>query len=228
MALGNNKYWRYAAIGVAALLAVYVIWGAVTAWAPSRGDYEMQGVVVSEANGAPNWQMLDKTGVDFAYLTATVGDKKRDSQFQANLDAINQAGIREGALHIFDICRLASDQATLFNTTVPRTENALPAAVQLGFSDTCTGRPNRGLVLSEISTFLSQIEAHTGKQGILLITPEFEKAYQVSSAINRNVWLEGNWFLPDYSAKPWVMWTANSRYRINGIDGAVRWAVVRK
>ena len=26
-----------------------------------------------------------------------------------------------------------------------------------------------------------------------------------SKAIDRNVWLEGNWFLPDYSARPWVM-----------------------
>jgi lysozyme len=50
----------------------------------------------------------------------------------------------------------------------------------------------------------------------------------VSSAIDRTVWLEGNWFLPDYSARPWVMWTANTARHIAGVDGPVRWAVVRK
>ena len=63
---------------------------------------------------------------------------------------------------------------------------------------------------------------------ILLLTPKFEKEYKVSSSIDRTVWLEGNWFLPDYSARPWVMWTANTARRVAGIDGPVRWAVVRK
>jgi lysozyme len=72
------------------------------------------------------------------------------------------------------------------------------------------------------------IEAHSGSPAILLLTPEFEKEYQVSSAIDRTVWLERNWMLPDYSARPWVMWTANSERRVDGIDGPVRWAVVRK
>lgn len=228
MAGGKGLYYRWGAILLAVLLGVFVVWNYVAGWAPSRDEYKVQGIVVSQANGKPEWAHLGATGVDFAYITAVEGARGRDAQFQANLEGVQQAGIRYGALHHFDICRLASDQATLFITTVPRNEAALPPAVQLDFSETCKGRPNRALILSELATFLNQIEAHSGSPAILLLTPEFEKEYRVSSAIDRTVWLEGNWFLPDYSARPWVMWTANTARHVDGLDGPVRWVVVRK
>lgn len=228
MAGGKGRYFRVGAIALAVALGIYVVWSYAVGWAPSREEYPVQGIVVSEANGKPRWSELGATGVDFAYLTASEGARGRDAEFQANLEGVQQAGIRYGALHHFDICRLASDQATFFITTVPRSEAALPPAVQLDFSETCKGRPNRALILSELATFLNQIEAHSGSPAILLLTPEFEKEYNVSRAIDRTVWLEGNWFLPDYSARPWVMWTANTARHVSGIDGPVRWAVVRK
>jgi lysozyme len=228
MAGGKSRYFRVGAIVLAVALGVYVIWSYTTGWSPSRDEYSVQGIVVSEANGKPEWSELGATGVDFAYITASEGARGRDSQFEANLEGVQQAGIRYGALHHFDICRLASDQAALFITTVPRSAQALPPAVQLDFSETCKGRPNRALILSELATFLNQIEAHSGTPAILLLTKDFEEEYKVSSSIDRTVWLEGDWFLPDYSARPWVMWTANKARRVAGIDGPVRWAVVRK
>ncbi len=225
---GNRQFVRWGIIMLGIALAVFVGWRYVTAWAPSRDEYPVQGIVVNESNGSPNWAELGATGVDFAYITAVEGARARDAEFQANLAGAQDAGIRFGALHHFDICRLASDQATMFITSVPRNERALPPAVQLDFSETCKGRPNRALILSELATFLNQIEAHSGTPAILLLTPEFEKEYQVSKSIDRTVWLEGNWLLPDYSARPWVMWTANLKRRIDGVDGPVRWVVVRK
>ena len=224
----NGRYIRWGAVALAIALAAIVVWSYVTGWAPSRDEYPVQGIVVSEHNGSPQWAELGATGVDFAYITAVEGARGRDAQFQANLAAVQEAGIRFGALHHFDICRLASDQATMFLTSVPRNDRALPPAVQLDFSETCKGRPNRALILSELATFLNQIEAHSGTPAILLLTKEFEKEYQVSKSIDRTVWLEGDWFLPDYSARPWVMWTANQQRRVSGIDGPVRWVVVRK
>ncbi len=218
---------RWVAIGIASLLGMFALWSFVSGWTPSRSEYEVQGIVVSQVNGKPNWSTLAATGVDFAYLTASEGTAGRDKSFESNLNAVKQVGVRYGALHHFDICRLASDQATLFITTVPRDANALPPAVQLDFSDTCTGHPNRPLILSELATFLNQIEAHSGVPAVLLIDKDFEAEYQISKSIDRSVWLEGNWFLPNYSARPWVMWTANTARRMDGIDGPVRWAVVR-
>ena len=225
---GKFRQWRLAAIALAVLLLAFVIWNVITGWTPSRDEFSVQGVVVDEDNGKPFWPSLGATGVDFAYLTATRGAERRDKQFASNLEGVREAGIRYGALHRFDICRLATDQATLFITTVPRLNGALPPAVELDFSGSCTKRPDRALVLSELSTFLSQIEAHSGQPAILLLSPDFEAAYKISSEVDRNVWLERTWMLPDYAARPWVMWTANRSRRVSGIDGRVRWVVVRK
>ena len=224
----NRKLIRWGVLLLGVAFMGYAVWSYVTGWAPSRDAYPVQGIVVKAGNGQPEWAELGATGVDFAYITAVEGSGGRDPQFQANLAAVQEAGIRFGALHHFDLCRSASEQATMFITSVPRNDSALPPAVQLDFSEACKSRPNRALILSELATFLNQIEAHSGTPAILLLTPAFEKEYQVSKSIDRNIWLEGNGISPDYSARPWVMWTANTQRRISGIDGAVRWVVVRK
>jgi lysozyme len=82
-------------LGIA--LAVYAGWRYLTAWAPSRDEYPVQGIVVTEHNGHPNWAELGATGVDFAYITAVEGARTRDAEFQANLAGEQDAGIRFGA-----------------------------------------------------------------------------------------------------------------------------------
>jgi lysozyme len=224
----NRKLIRWGVVLLAIAVMGYGLWNFVTGWAPPRNSYPVQGIVANASNGQPRWSELGATGVDFAYITAVDGARGRDAQFQANLAAVQEAGIRFGALHHYDLCRSASEQATMFITSVPRNDRALPPAVQMEFSEGCNSRPNRALILAELATFLNQIEAHSGTPAILLLTPAFEKEYQVGKSIDRNIWLEGNGISPDYSARPWVMWTANSQRRVSGIDGAVRWVVVRK
>jgi len=224
----NRKLIRWVVLLTCLAAMGYAAWNYVTGWAPSRDSYPVQGIVANEGNGQPRWSELGATGVDFAYITAVEGARGRDPEFQTNLAAVQEAGIRFGALHHYDLCRSASEQATMFITSVPRNDRALPPAVQMDFSEGCKSRPNRALILAELATFLNQIEAHSGTSAILLLTPDFEEEYQVSKSIDRNIWLEGNGISPDYSARPWVMWTANSQRRVRGIDGAVRWVLVRK
>lgn len=228
MASGKFRLWRYAAIVLALALGAFVLWRVILGWAPSRDDYPVQGIVVDANHGKLDWPMLAATGVDFTYILATNGSKNRDAQFAANMAGAREAGVRFGPLHLYDLCRLASDQATQFITTVPRTNSALPAAVEFGFSEKCASKPDRALVLSEVATFLSQIEAHLGKPAVLKISEDFEAQYKLSSSIDRTVWLEKTWLLPDYAARPWVLWTANPQRRIDGVDKPVEWAVVRQ
>jgi lysozyme len=228
MASAQFRTWRNVAIALALLLSVFVVWRAAGGYAPSRSEFAVQGIVVDSDVGIVNWPTLAATGVDFAYIAATDGVKPRDSRFAANMSGAADAGVRYGALHRYDLCRLASDQATSFITTVPRSDTALPAAIEFHFNDTCPARPDRALILSEVATFLGQIEAHLGKPAILKLSQEFEEHYRLTSVIDRNVWLEKTWLLPDYAARPWVMWTANPARRTQGVDQAVEWAVVRE
>lgn len=196
-------------------------------WAPPRDQYPVQGISVDQSHGAIVWHVAGATGVDFAYIRATNGAEERDTNFVANVKGARNAHIRYGAMHEYTLCRLATDQATMFVTTVPRGENLLPPAVRLAYDNGCNDRPGRALVLSELNTFLNQIEGHAGKPAIIAVSPEFEEEYDISSGINRTFWLEGNFFPPDYATKPWVMWRSTDMRRISGIDGPVNWNVVR-
>jgi lysozyme len=217
------------AIWAAALaFVVLLLWRFSIGWTPSRDDYPTQGIDVSHHQGEIDWKAAHADGVDFAYIKASEGTDMRDPQFEKNWAESKAAGVRRGAYHYFDLCRLARDQATNFITVVPRERAALPPAVDLEFGGNCASRPSRTVFLDELATFVRMVEAHSEKPVMLYLTPEFEEEYQVSAVIDRPLWLRRVAFPPDFGAHPWVMWQANPRKRVAGISGSVDWDVVRK
>lgn len=215
--------------GLAVLVVIAALalaaWTYARGWAPSRTDYPVQGVSVDAATGAPEWGTIAAQDADFAYLRAVEGDR-RDPSFARNWAGAKAAGLRYGAAIDVSLCRLASDQATRFITTVPRDRSALPPVLRLALSEHCPSQPSRATVLSEVDTLIRMIESHAGKPVLLNITPEFEAKYQISSGINRTLWLDGDYFPPDYATRTWVMWTANGQRHIDGAEQPVRWDVV--
>lgn len=209
--------------GLAALAVVRY----AESWVPSRESYPVQGLTATARDGPADWRTVRARGADFAYLRASSGASARDLAFETNLAGAREAGLRFGALHEYSLCATATDQATLFISTVPRSNGMLPPAVRLDFSASCTKRPDRSALLSELNTFLNLIEAHIGKPALIRPSPEFEDVYKVSDGINRTLWLEGNFFPPDYASRPWVLWTASDIRRIEGIGAAVEWDVAR-
>ncbi|MDX3909807.1 MAG: GH25 family lysozyme [Sphingobium sp.] len=195
-------------------------------WAPSRDEYPMQGISVSEANGPLDWRTLRARHADFAYILATAGAGRRDKAFSANWAGARDAGLRYGAIHMFNLCDRAVDQATLFVATVPRDNAALPPVVRLDFTPNCGRRPGRDAVLSQLNTFLNLIETHAGQQAVVRLSKSFEERYRIGSGIYRTLWLEGNFVAPDYAGRPWVMWTASDMRHLDGIDAPVEWDVV--
>ncbi|MEP2102956.1 MAG: GH25 family lysozyme [Parasphingorhabdus sp.] len=223
----KNTVLRFGLIIIVLLVIAFVLRNIAVGWAPPRDQYPVQGISVDASHGPITWHVAGATGVDFAYIRATNGAENRDPSFAINIKGARDAGIRYGAVHEYSLCRLASDQATMFVTTVPREENILPPAVRLAYENGCKDRPGRALVLSELNTFLNQIEGHSGKPAVIIVSKEFEEEYSISSGISRTFWLEGNFFPPDYATKPWVMWRASDMRRVSGIDGPVNWNVVR-
>jgi len=201
-------------------------WRFAENWAPARADYAVQGIDVSEASGAVDWATVKAMEVDFAYARATEGKATRDATFAQNWAGIESAGLRRGAIHIFSLCGPAEEQAGAFVATVPRDPEALPAAIDLAFHESCPARPSREVVLTEIRRLASVIETHSGKPTILRIAPEFEEQYQVSGAIPRPLWSKGFFRTPDYFARPWAMWQSSTIRRIEGVEQPVNWNVV--
>ncbi len=210
-------------MGAALALA---LWLYARGWAPDRKDYPTQGVSVDAGNGSIDWGTLAAQNADFAYIRAADARGQRDPAFARNWAEARTAGMRYGASLEFSLCRRAADQATPFITTVPRDNAALPPVIRLAFDPWCKARPGRDKVLSELNTLINLIESHEGKPAVLNVTSDFDAEYDIGSGINRTLWLDGNFFPPDYAARPWVVWTASDMRHIDGVNGPVRWNVV--
>jgi lysozyme len=208
------------------LAAGLALWWAAR-WTPDRALFPTQGVTIGAGNGDVHWGSIKAAGADFAYIMATDGAGGIDAKFARNIAEAREAGVQAGPIHRYSLCQLAADQAANFIRQVPRRPDMLPAVVWLDYDDRCPDRPTRALLLSELATFLAQIEAHMGKQSLIAPGPAFESDYRVTQGIARTTWLRRDFFEPDYGAHPWAMWQANDYVRLSGAEGTVGWNVLR-
>jgi lysozyme len=231
MARKKNSRLRLRLIGM--LLLVLLAgggwaWWHLAGWTPPRAEFPVQGIEVGGEDGPVDWTALKAIGADFAYLDASASAFARDPEFVENHEGAKAAGLQWGAVHRYDPCQPADKQAANFVTVVPRDSAMLPAAVWLDqLADDCPIKVSDAAVESELTTFLNQIETHTGKAAILKISRSFERRYQIAARVDRNVWLEQLRFQPDYAGRPWALWTANDRLSVPALDGGVRWVVVQ-
>lgn len=224
----RRRVWILLAAVLLAGLAAAVWWG-LRHWEPDRARFPVQGAWLDAQDGAVEWPMIKAHGADFVYLTASEGADRRDETFTAGLEAARKAGLQVGAVHVYDLCAPADPQAGSFVTVVPRDDALLPPAVALDLdSHTCPRPPGEAAMQSELTTFLNQIEKHTERPAILMVSRAFEARYHLAARVDRNLWLAGDFLEPSYAGRPWVMWTATSRLRIAGVAGPVRWVAVHR
>jgi lysozyme len=223
--------WRTRLAAFVLLLAVgggAWLWWQGRHWAPPREDFPVQGVLIGAADGDADLKALRAIGADFAYLEASRGASGRDPAFAANLERARASGMPFGVVHSYDPCVPAERQAANFVTIVPRGSGLLPPAIALTKpAHECADPAAEAAVESELTTFVNQIEGHVGKPAVLKLARGFEERYHVSSRLERNLWVEGDWFQPDYAGRPWTLWTANSSLATQAGDVPVRWVVVQ-
>lgn len=213
--------WTAVAAGLA--IAGYVAAGH---WHPATDRYPLQGVDLGERPGVVAWGSVRAAGADFAYIVATSGALGRDPDFEANWQALPDAGLRRGAVHLYSLCEDGGAQADAFNATVPRAADALPAAVDIDVRDGCDApEPGPG-VTQGVRTFAARVEMHMGKPVILRLSRGVERRYALSTALVRPLWLTGNFLRPGYTDRPWRMWRASDRRQLEGVEGQINWNVV--
>ena len=113
-------------------------------------------------------------------------------------------------------------------TALTRDDGLLPPAISLDkLADGCSDPVSEAAVESELTTFLNQVEGHVGKPAVLKVAPGFEDRYHIAERVERNLWLERDWFQPDYAGRPWTLWTANSSLHTEAGPEPVRWVVLQ-
>lgn len=231
MARRKPARWRLRLIGLALLMGLAGLgwgWWHLSAWQPPRAAFPLQGVEVGSEDGPVDWVALKAVGADFAYLDASASAFARDPAFVENLEGAKAAKLQWGAVHRYDPCQPADRQAANFVTVVPREAAMLPPAVWLDqLADDCPIKVSDAAIESELTTFLNQVETHTGKPALLKISSAFEARYRIAARVDRNLWLERTRLQPDYAGRPWTLWTANDRLMTPALQGPVRWVVVQ-
>ncbi|GGZ93705.1 glycoside hydrolase family 25 protein [Novosphingobium arvoryzae] len=231
MARKSSSRWRLRLLGAGLLIALIGggwAWWDLHHWVPPRAAFPMQGVEIGAEDGAVDWAALKAIGADFAYLDASASAFARDGAFVKNLEDARAARLQVGAVHRYDPCQPAEKQAGNFVTVVPRDGKMLPPAIDLDMlADDCPVKVSDAAVQSELTTFINQIETHTGKPSILKVSRAFQQRYGVAAAIDRNLWLVRDRFQPDYAGRPWMLWTANSALANEAGASPVRWVVVQ-
>ena len=224
----RRRAWIVAAVLLIAGAAAFAWWEA-RHWEPARARFPVQGAWLDVHDGVVDWSMLKAHGADFVYLTASEGAGRRDPAFGGALEAARAAGLQVGAVHVYDLCTPADGQAADFVTVVPRDAGMLPPAVALDLdSRSCPQPPGEAAMQSELTTFLNQIEKHTERPAMLMVSRSFESRYHLARRVDRNLWLARDFLEPAYAGRPWVMWTATTRLRIAGMAGPLRWVAVHR
>ncbi len=221
--------WRIAALLllVAAVGAIYAWWQAQH-WMPPRDAYPVQGVLVGAGDGEVDFRALSATGANFAYVEASEGESGRDPMLGANLRALAETEMPYGVVHAYNPCIAAERQAGNFVTIVPRDASMLPPVIALEMlASDCPDPLAEAAVESELTTFLNQVEAHTGQRAILKVSASFEERHGIASRIERDLWLERAWLEPEYAGRPWTLWTANPALWTDVTSDPVRWVVAQ-
>lgn len=231
MARKTNSRWRLRLFALALLLGLIGAgwgWWHVRHWTPPRAAWPMQGAEIGARDGEVNWKALKAIGADFVYLDASASAFARDASFVKNFEEARAAKLQVGAVHRYDPCQPADAQAGNFVTVVPRDAALLPPAVALDtLAQDCPVKVSDAAVESELTTFLNEVETHTGKPVILKVSPRFEARYRIAARIERNLWLERTRFQPDYAGRPWTLWTANAALANEADSEPLRWVVVQ-
>ena len=179
-----------------------------------------QGIDVSHFQGTVNWQQVEQAGVLFAIAKATDGVTWIDPDFTANWAGMKEAGLLRGAYHFFEPADDAAQQAEFFLSVVQIESGDLPPVL-----DVETAAATSEALWQGVQTWLEQVEAATGVQPILYMSPGFANEYAAPSSLAAYpLWVAeygvSQPMLPT-GWTTWLIWQYSESGTMPGITGAV-------
>jgi lysozyme len=224
----RGRRWPLVGILVLALLGgILALWWFlwVPNWRPPLREGERYGIDVSAHQDVIDWRRVANDGITFAYIKATEGGDFTDDRFDENWREAREAGLDRAPYHYFTLCTRGADQARHFLDVAPPQSDSLPPAVDLELSGNCSGRPSRVEVDDQLGEFIGLVEEAWGREVILYVGDDFERAYPVLHVLDRPLWLRRFLLRPDLHG--WLIWQLHGYARVDGIDGGVDLDVMR-
>lgn len=188
--------------------------------------YEVHGIDVSKWQRRVDWNRVKKMNVSgiriqFAFIKATEGSWRWDTEFEMNWNNAKKAGIVRGAYHFFLPNVSAKDQAVNFIRNVKLRSGDLPPVVDV--------EEERGMSAAQIQRytkeFLRILEKHYKVKPILYTNRDFYKRYFADNKDfeGYRIWVAhyhvGSLDMP--GDDPWHFWQHSDRGNVNGINEKV-------
>jgi lysozyme len=121
-------------------------------------------------------------------------------------------------------CARPAPTKLAISSTSPQSDS-LPPAVDLELAGNCSARPTRAEVNDQLGEFIGLVEEAWGREVILYVGDDFERAYPVLHELDRPLWLRRFLLRPDLDG--WLIWQLHGYARVDGIDGGVDLDVMR-
>ena len=188
---------------------------------PSREEYPVRGVDVSSYQGEIDWQILSKSGIDFAFIKATEGSSAVDPCFQSNWEGAFKTDLRIGAYHFFSYDSPGLSQAENFISVVPKSPLMLPPVVDVEFyGDKEQNPPDKAKTEEELTALLKALTQHYGVKPILYATEKSYSLYIADSFREYDIWIRNVLSAPTLSdGRGWTFWQYTNRGRLSGYQG---------
>lgn len=224
--------WLFRLVAFLALVALGFaawLWWDMRSWRPDEGLYPEQGATIASGAASVRFETLEAIGAEFVYLELAPVAGAPDPGFSSRLSRALASGLKVGVVQPFDPCVRADQQSARFTRMVPRNADLLPPAISVSRTASgCEPAVSDAAVESELMTLINQIELHAGKPVIIKLGSEFEARHHTSLTTARDLWLVRDRARPNYAARPWLLWSANSQYVSEASEETIEWVVVQR
>lgn len=189
---------------------------------PDRAQFPVHGIDVSYHKGEIDWEKVSHDDVSFVFLKATEGDDFKDPLFEQNWDHARAQGLAVGAYHFYSLRFDGAVQAQNFIDTVPIASRSLAPVIDLEYGGNSSQRPTRADFQRELTTYISRVRNHYGKEPILYVTSEFYHDYLAGDFADSPLWVRSLFREPSTDTFPgWQYWQYKNRGHVDGIEGYV-------
>lgn len=190
---------------------------------PNVGAYQVRGIDISHYEGAIDWSKVKTDGLSFVYIKATEGGDSVDDTFAANWAGAESAGLARGAYHFYNFCKTGAEQAANFIKTVPVTDGALPATIDLEQSEDCKTMPDKTAFRKDLADFVAKVQAAYGHVPVLYVNYAIYDEYFKGENDSYKLWIADVSHeapsMPDGSS--WTMWQYGWHGTVAGISSEV-------
>lgn len=186
-------------------------------------EFSVKGVDVSHYQGDIDWKVLEKQGIEFAFIKATEGSNFVDEKFKENWDEATDTSLKIGAYHFFSFDSEGETQAENFIQTVGSLEGKLLPVIDVEYyGDKFKNPPEKTKVLVELKDMCNRLEQEYGVKPILYTTNVVYKRY-LQGEFNFEeypLWIREVYLTPDITIQDnWTFWQYSDTTVLNGYSG---------